>query len=56
MSCNSKFIQTGLIISLREAIRLDKASLALAKIEPAFDKIRNLPEYKELIYVTESKQ
>ena len=51
---NGKDIEKA-IISLREAIRLDKASLALAKIEPAFDKIRNLPEYKKLIHATEPK-
>jgi tetratricopeptide (TPR) repeat protein len=44
------------IFSLREAIQLDKASLASAKIEPAFNRIRNLPEYKELIQSTEPKQ
>lgn len=43
------------IISLREAIRLDKTSLASAKIESAFDKIRNLPEYKELLHIAEPK-
>ncbi|RKU29010.1 hypothetical protein C6497_07385 [Candidatus Poribacteria bacterium] len=52
---NGKDIEKA-IISLREAIRLDKASLASAKIEPAFDRIRNLPEYKELIHATEPKQ
>ena len=43
------------IISLREAIRLDKVYLTSAKIEPAFDRIRNLTEYKELLQDTEPK-
>ena len=37
------------IASLREAIRIDKTTLSAAKTEPAFDKIRDLPEYKELV-------
>ena len=36
------------IASLREAIRVDEAALAAAKTEPAFDLIRNTPEYQEL--------
>lgn len=44
------------IASLREAIRVDKEVLSAAKIEPAFDKIRDLPEYKELVQVSEPKQ
>ena len=36
------------IASLREAIRTDEAALAAAKTEPAFDGIRNTPEYQEL--------
>ena len=41
------------IASLREAIRLDKAALSSAKTEPAFDNIRNTPEFQELEKVTE---
>ncbi len=44
------------IISLREAVRLDKAMLESAKMESAFDRLRNLPEYKEFIHATEPKQ
>ena len=44
------------IISLREAIRIDKEYLASVNNEPAFDRLRNLPEYKELIQSTEPKQ
>ena len=44
------------IASLREAIRVDKAVLSTAKTEPAFDKIRDLPEYKALIQASELKQ
>ena len=44
------------IASLREAIRVDKTVLSDVKAEPAFDKIRALPEYKELIRVSEPKQ
>ena len=36
------------IASLREAIRVDKAALSAAKTEPAFDNIRNSPEFQEL--------
>ena len=36
------------IASLREAIRVDEAALAAAKTEPAFDLIRNTPEFQEL--------
>ena len=42
------------IASLREAIRLDEAALSSAKMEPAFDNIRNTPEFQELEKVTES--
>lgn len=41
------------IASLREAIRLDEAALSSAKMEPAFDNIRNTPEFQELEKVTE---
>lgn len=44
------------IASLREAIRTDESALSAAKAEPAFDKIRDLPEYKALIHVSEPKQ
>ena len=42
------------IASLREAIRVDKAALSAAKTEPAFDNIRNTPEFQELEKATES--
>ncbi|MCE2413694.1 tetratricopeptide repeat protein [Candidatus Poribacteria bacterium] len=42
------------IASLREAIRVDKAALSAAKTEPAFDHIRNSPEFQELEKDTES--
>ena len=42
------------IASLREAIRVDKAALSTAKTEPAFDNIRNSPEFQELEKDTES--
>ena len=41
------------IASLREAIRLDEVALSSAKMEPAFDNIRNTPEFQELEKVTE---
>ena len=41
------------IASLREAIRLDEAALSSAKTDPAFDNIRNTPEFQELEKVTE---
>ncbi len=44
------------IASLREAIRVDKEVLSAAKTEPAFDKIRELSEYKELVQDPEPKQ
>ena len=37
------------IASLREAIRVDKAALSAAKTEPAFDNIRNSPEFQDLL-------
>ncbi len=42
------------IAALREAIRVDKAALSAAKTEPAFDNIRNSPEFQELEKDTES--
>ena len=44
------------IASLREAIRVDGAALAAAKTEPAFDLIRNTPEFQELEQSAEEKQ
>ena len=44
------------IASLREAIRVDEAALAAAKTEPAFDRIRNTPEFRELEHPTEEEQ
>ena len=43
------------IASLREAIRIDKKTLSAAKNETAFDKIRELPEYKALVETREPK-
>lgn len=42
------------IASLREAIRVNKAALSSAQAEPAFDKIRNTPEYQELLQAAEA--
>ena len=42
------------IAALREAIRVDKAAISAAKTEPAFDNIRNSPEFQELEKGTES--
>ena len=36
------------IASLREAIRLDKALFSAAETEPAFEAIRNTPEYQAM--------
>lgn len=44
------------IASLRQAIRVDKGVLSDAETEPAFDKIRDLPEYKTLVQTSEPKQ
>jgi tetratricopeptide (TPR) repeat protein len=44
------------IASLREAIRVDDAALAASKTEPAFDLIRNTPEFQELEHSAEEKQ
>ncbi|MDE0424374.1 MAG: tetratricopeptide repeat protein [Candidatus Poribacteria bacterium] len=43
------------IAALREAIRVDEAALAAAKTEPAFDLIRNTPEFQELERSAEEK-
>ena len=37
------------IASLREAIRLDEAALSAAKTDPAFDNIRDTPEFQNLL-------
>ena len=42
------------IAALREAIRVDKAAISAAKAEPAFDNIRNSPEFQELEKSTKS--
>ena len=42
------------IASLREAIRVNKAALSSAQAEPAFDKIRNTPEYQQLLQAAEA--
>ena len=44
------------IASLREAIRVDKDVISKAKTEPAFDKLRKLPEYKTLVETSELKR
>lgn len=44
------------IASLREAIRIDKEALSAAKVDPAFDNIRNTTEFKELEHAPEGKQ
>ncbi len=44
------------IAALREAIRVDKAALSAAKTEPAFNNIRNSPEFQELEKSTESNE
>ena len=41
------------IASLREAIRVDKKVLSVAKTESAFDNIRELPEFKALFQTSE---
>lgn len=43
------------LASLREAIRVDKNTLSAAKMESAFDKIRELPEFKVLVETPEPK-
>ena len=42
--------------SLREAIRVDKDVISKVKTEPAFDKLRELPEYKTLVETSEPKR
>ena len=44
------------IASLREAIRIDKAALATAKADPAFEQIRNTAEFQALEQETTPKQ
>ena len=44
------------IASLREAIRIDKEALSAAKVDPAFDNIRNTTEFKELEHTPEGEQ
>ena len=44
------------IASLREAIRIDKTALSTAKTDPAFDNIRNTPEFQALDQDTTPKQ
>ncbi len=44
------------IASLREAIRIDKEALSTAKVDPAFDNIRNTTEFKELEHTPEREQ
>jgi len=43
------------IASLREAIRIDKAALATAKADPAFEQIRNTAEFQALEHTAEEK-
>ena len=43
------------IASLQEAIQVDKEILTAVKTEPAFDRIRELPEFKALDETTEPK-
>ena len=43
------------IASLREAIRVDKAALFTAKADPAFESIRNTPEFQALEHTAEEK-
>ena len=44
------------ITSLRRAIQIDKEAISSAKADPAFDKIRNTPEYQALEQGTAPKQ
>ena len=48
--------KTRSIASLREAIRIDKAALSTAKVDPAFNNIRNTAEFKALEHIPEGKQ
>ena len=43
------------IASLREAIRIDKEALSAAKVDPAFNNIRNTAEFKKLEHDPEGK-
>ena len=43
------------IASLREAIRIDKDAFSAAKVDPAFDNIRNTAEFKKLEHAPEGK-
>lgn len=47
--------KTRSIASLREAIRIDKEALSAAKVDPAFNNIRNTAEFKKLEHVPEGK-
>lgn len=44
---------TRSIAALREAIRIDKAALATAKADPAFEQIRNTAEFQALEHAAE---
>ena len=44
------------IVSLQEAIRVDKSTLTAAKMEEAFDRIRDIPEFKILMKETSPAQ
>ena len=44
------------IASLRAAIRVDKAALSTAKADPAFDSIRNTPEFQALEHTATGTQ
>ncbi|MYG00698.1 tetratricopeptide repeat protein [Candidatus Poribacteria bacterium] len=52
-SSKTSFIEKTLV-HLREAIRTDKTAHNAAKMESAFDNIRELPEYKSLFESAES--
>ena len=41
--------KTRSIASLRKAIQIDKEALPSAKVDPAFDDIRNTPEFQDLL-------
>ena len=47
--------KTRSIASLRKAIRIDKEALSSAKADPAFDGIRNTPEFQELEHAAQEK-
>lgn len=48
--------KTRSITSLQKAIEIDKEALSAAKVDPAFDNLRNTPEYQELEQGTAPKQ